>query len=57
MKCCAADDGGPDGCCTFAITVTGCPVVGCTTGMDTGRVSGMVSTYSHPAVDCDASGS
>ena len=24
---CADDDEGPDGCCIFAITVTGCPVV------------------------------
>ena len=31
--------------------------VGCTTGMETGWVSGMLGKYSHPAVACDASGS
>ena len=44
----------------MAVTVTGCPMavcVGCTTGMETARVSGMVSMYSRPAVACDASGS
>ena len=57
VGCADADEGLSD-CCTLAITLTGSPVavwVGCTTGMETGRVSGMVSMYSRPAVACDAS--
>ena len=57
---CADDNEGPDGCCTFTITVKGCPVVvcwGCTTAIESGWVSGMVTTYSRPAVDCKVSGS
>ena len=59
-QACWLDWLGLDGCCTLAITVTGSPVavcVGCTTGMETGWVSGMGSMYSHHAEACDASGS